>query len=683
MPERYLRKVTAARIVKIAAAVISLLALFIGILTLLLYLDRPDGVARSLREIEHVIIFMQENRSWDTYFGTMAGTRGFNDPNVQINPNDRPVWYQPVDSHLSNDTETLLPWYLGYLEGNWSQAIQCMVAGSNGYQENHASINGGLNDGWARNNTPWSWGYLKRNDLPVQFAVADGWTVADMYQESQITATNPNRVSLVSGSINAPGGPQSPDEGGVYIDNNETPGCEEPGVSCYPLKWKTIFEFYEAAGVSWQVYQGEDNFDDNPLAWFEQFQNAPSGSALSEKGMSFLGLNSFYSAAAMGTLPQVSFIVGPRELSEHAPYSPLDGGWLQQQILDAVVKGPSYGSSLLMISYDESGGWGDHVPPYHSPENTPGEWIEDPYGLFGNIYTGPGVRVPFYMVSPWTRGGHVLTEHADHSSQILFIEEWLTAKGYENITTDEMVAWRREHMSNLVNALDFENPDMSIPTIPKSAIPHKNARGDYDGAAFCESQFPEPRPPVPYASQPDSLPDIVEEGYKICSGNLTEGRYLVFEAESGHLITHQSSGDDAIVKLSAMPPPPLNSSAGNNDRYRNPAARWIIHYYNNNDTSIETIATNQSGPFLLSSFDRKVWLGARGELVDSRGAAVPVDITFSKGKNNGGVDGERRGYSMRYVSDGGYIGVDGGGAVRVGEEGIEGVFKAASVTYYD
>lgn len=83
---------------------------------------------------------------------------------------------------MSNVTETLLPWYLGYLGGNWSQAIQCMSAGSNGYRENHASINGGLNNGWARNNTPWSWGYLNRHDLPVQFAIAEGWTVGDMYQ---------------------------------------------------------------------------------------------------------------------------------------------------------------------------------------------------------------------------------------------------------------------------------------------------------------------------------------------------------------------------------------------------------------------------------------------------------------------------------------------------------------------
>lgn len=123
-------------------------------------------------------------------------------------------------------------------------------------------------------------------------------------------------------------------------------------MSCYPLKWKTVYEFYEDAGVSWQVYQDVDNFDDNPLAWFQQFQNAPPSSPLAQKGLSDLGLNAFYQAAANGTLPEVSFIVGPAELSEHPPNMPKDGAWLQQQIVNAVVNGPKYNSTVLMVSYD-------------------------------------------------------------------------------------------------------------------------------------------------------------------------------------------------------------------------------------------------------------------------------------------------------------------------------------------
>ena len=128
--------------------------------------------------------------------------------------------FRDVNPTLSNATDTLLPWYLNYLGGDWVQATQCMVAGDNGWNDNHAALNNDLNNKWALNNTPWSWGYFRRSDLPVHFGIAEGWTVGDMYQESVIASTNPNRVSWISGSINAPGSPQSPDEGGVTIDNN-------------------------------------------------------------------------------------------------------------------------------------------------------------------------------------------------------------------------------------------------------------------------------------------------------------------------------------------------------------------------------------------------------------------------------------------------------------------------------
>ena len=99
------------------------------------------------------------------------------------------IIFRPVNSTMTNDTDYLLPFYLNYLGGEWLNATQCMEAGSNGYEENHLAYNHGLNDHWALNNTPWSWGYYQRSDLPVQFALAEGWTVADMYQESVIASS--------------------------------------------------------------------------------------------------------------------------------------------------------------------------------------------------------------------------------------------------------------------------------------------------------------------------------------------------------------------------------------------------------------------------------------------------------------------------------------------------------------
>jgi phospholipase C len=140
--------------------------------------------------------------------------------------------------------------------------------------------------------------------------------------------------------------------------------------------------------------------------------------------MSFLTIDKFVADAAAGTLPQISYIIGPAELSEHPPYQPKDGAWLQQKIVNAVVNSKSYNKTALFISYDETGGWGDHVTPFHSPPGTTGEWVKDPYGKFGQVYTGPGFRLPFYIISPWTRGGNVFTERSDHVSQIKFVGEY-------------------------------------------------------------------------------------------------------------------------------------------------------------------------------------------------------------------------------------------------------------------
>jgi phospholipase C len=100
------------------------------------------------------------------------------------------------------------------------------------------------------------------------------------------------------------------------------------------------------------VYQDQNNFDDNPLAWFKQFQSASSGSPLASRGTSYVGLDQFYSDCAAGTLPQVSYIVGPAELSEHPPYQPRDGAWLQKQVVQAVMNSPVYNSTVLIISFD-------------------------------------------------------------------------------------------------------------------------------------------------------------------------------------------------------------------------------------------------------------------------------------------------------------------------------------------
>jgi len=573
----------------------------------------------------------------------MAGVRGFSDPNVQVN-GEKPVWQQDVNSALTTSTSYLLPWYLNYQGGDFLEATQCMVAGDNGWQDNHAALNGGLNNHWAMNNTPWSWGHYRRSDIPVQYSIADGWTIGDMYQESVIASTNPNRVTWASGSINVPGSPQTESEGGYpYIDNNETPGCESGGFNCYPLSWKTTAEKYQDAGVSWSVFQDADNFDDNPLAWFKQFQDALPGSQLSNKGMVGSSLNDFYAQAANGSLPAISYIIGPAELSEHPPYSPRDGAWLQKKVVDAVTKGAAYSKTALIISYDETGGWGDHVVPYHSPSGTPGEWLQDPYNQVRYTCSGPGFRLPFYIVSPWTRGGAVFTEHADHNSQIMFVEEWLAAKG-KNVKTDEMVPWRREHMSSLINAFDFANPDFSLPSIPDAPAPHTDSSGKYDGASYCESQYKTTRPAVPYDSQIDAknVSSLSEQGFKEMRGSLTEGRYIVLEL-GGYALTNPGTSDITATKATS--------------KHDGIAQRWVVHSL-----------TDGGNTFTISSAKDGRYIGSHTGLIDSSNGAQTYTVGFAAGK----------GYLLQ-KENGKYLTIDGNGAVQITSDFT--YFKAYSVTY--
>jgi phospholipase C len=100
------------------------------------------------------------------------------------------------------------------------------------------------------------------------------------------------------------------------------------------------------------VYQDVDNYGDDALQSFTQYMNAAPDSPLTIYGSSYPGLQAFYDDAEAGTLPQVSWIVGPAELSEHVPYSPHDGAWLQQQIVNAIVNGAAYNETVLIISDD-------------------------------------------------------------------------------------------------------------------------------------------------------------------------------------------------------------------------------------------------------------------------------------------------------------------------------------------
>lgn len=142
-------------------------------------------------------------------------------------------------SPAQNGVNTLKPWHINYLGGEWVNATQCMGAGDNGWEAMQLAYNGGLGNNWNDADTAYSMGYYTRADLPTHFNIAEGWTILDMSTQSFLAATDPNRIQWMSGSINIPGSPSNPDgKGGMIIDNSATPG-KLPFQAC-PLPCRSL-----------------------------------------------------------------------------------------------------------------------------------------------------------------------------------------------------------------------------------------------------------------------------------------------------------------------------------------------------------------------------------------------------------------------------------------------------------
>ncbi|CAO3608844.1 unnamed protein product [Cunninghamella echinulata] len=475
----------------------------------------------GLEKIKHVIFFMQENRSFDTYFGTQAGVRGFADPNVGIQKNGLNLFYQPdpKSTDIKNGTKYLLPYNL---KGN---RAGCTGGGSNHWSPNHAAVNGGTNDNWPSGNSPSSMGYLVRSQIPYQYALSDAFTTCDAYHQTVIGSTNPNRVHWMSGSI------QGPPNNYVLQDNTET----------ISLGWETYPEALTKANVTWQLYQDKDNFDDNPLAWFKYWRTLPDGPE-KQKGLGVLGLETFYSHARNGTFPQFSIIVGPTELSEHPNNTPNAGAWLQEQVVDAVMNSPAWKETALFINYDESGGFYDHVAPPLAPEE---KYVKDKFnGKMVPIGLGP--RVPMIIVSPFTRGNNVFTDVSDHSSALMFMEEWVGKypNGSYVAPAKNIDNWYRKTSSNLINAFDFDNPDFTIPKLPTNPKPAQKSDGTWDATAMCE-KLSDPKTSPPYGKQ--EFP-VVEKGFKVIRGSNVIGHTLAIVSADGHSLEVSTNGKNIAGK---------------------------------------------------------------------------------------------------------------------------------------
>ena len=316
-----------------------------------------DGGGRV--PVDHVVICLQENRSFDHYFGSApwAGKYGI------------PAGYAVSDGtggrvrphHLQAPATDDVPHY---------------------WEAMHAGWNNGAMDGFLTAGGETAIGYYTEADLPYYYALFDSSALCGNYFCSQLGPTYPNRLYSMAGT-----------SGGITNNNLSTKG---------ELDFPIILDLLERYGISWKIYNVdfesiESGWSDNVAQFFARWQDDPRALATKQD---------YLNDCRNGTLPSVSWIVPDDRLGwdEHPPTDINLGINLMKELISALQASPLWHSSAYLLSYDESGGFFDHVAP---PQL-------DAYGL--------GPRVPMWVISPHAKARHINGELFEHTSILKFIQ---------------------------------------------------------------------------------------------------------------------------------------------------------------------------------------------------------------------------------------------------------------------
>jgi len=433
----------------------------------------PAGNGK-LQDIEHVVLLMMENRSFDHYFGTMSGVRGFSDPNALKLPNGRSVFYQPDPVNPDGYT---LPWRLD----TRTTSGQSIPSTSHAWDVQHQAWNNGAMDNWLPAHRaadgaagPFTMSYLTREDIPFHYALADAFTVLDSYHCSVIGPTGPNRTMWISGTVDPNG-----TAGGPILETTFPNGA---------LSWTTYPERLLEAGVSFKVYHEPGGVTGlSPFTHFAQYNNAQPGSDLYKYVMASSPTGQFEYDALNDQLPTVSWLLPPSALDEHPSNLPAAGAGYIASKIDAIAANPEvWAKTVFILSYDENDGIFDHVLPPTPPAGTPDEFVTKTSKAGtagGGLPVGLGYRVPSIIVSPWTAGGWVCSDLFDHTSQLRLLER-VTGVVEPNISQ-----WRRGTVGDLTSAFRFNDANHTPPVLP-------DTNGRYNLAQYEVAQLPKPVPPA-------------------------------------------------------------------------------------------------------------------------------------------------------------------------------------------
>jgi phospholipase C len=374
----------------------------------------PEGTD-TLPQIEHIIVLMMENHSFDNYLGMLGRGDGF-----------RLRHGQPT---ATNDDDAGNPVAAFHLPST----CQLDAHPSQSWNASHLSYDRGRNDGFVRASGPVAMGYWNEDDIPFYYALARTFTLCDRWFGSCLAQTYPNRRFLLAGTA-----------AGIVSTSIDALTAPAPPNG-------NIMERLDAHGISWRNY-----YSDLPAVGVLLDYTLAHQQNLSPIARYFVD-------AAAGTLPAVSFVDPIFDVqSEENPQDIQMGEDFAARVIGAAMAGPGWPRTVLIWLYDEHGGYSDHVPPPRAvpPDDIPPD-IQAPPDLPGG-YDRYGFRVPAVVVSPYARPHHVSHRVRDHTAILKLIEtKW-------NLPA---LTFRDANANDLLDCLDFRRQAfLDPPSLPPSGL---------------------------------------------------------------------------------------------------------------------------------------------------------------------------------------------------------------------
>jgi phospholipase C len=365
----------------------------------------PTMHSGSINLIQHIVFIVKENRTFDNYFGTFPGADG------------------ATEGTMSNGRVVSLTHEPDALPHDICHVWDCAIRAINGGKMNGFNIDGGS----------LAYTQFTEADIPNYFAYATHFVLADHMFSSLHGPSFPNHLYTIAAQ-----------SGGV-IDNPSEGiwGCDAPSATTVPVMnlsgkvsmqypcfdFRTLADSLQDANIFWRYYapsKGDQGYIWSAYDAINHIRNTPTWT------QRVVPETEFVSDAANGTLPTVSWLVPTFSLSEHPPTSACQGeNWTVQQI-NAIMQGPLWNSTAIFVTWDDYGGFYDHVAP---PDL-------DVYGL--------GPRVPLLIISPYAKEAYISHTQYEFSSVLKFIEERFNL---------QPLTLRDEGANDMMDSFDFgQNP---------------------------------------------------------------------------------------------------------------------------------------------------------------------------------------------------------------------------------